>query len=48
MSHGKEDEDERKKLDANALNHLDVKDSDLVELENALLTEPLSYEDAGG
>ena len=45
-SHGKEDEDERKKLDANALNHLDVKDSDLVELENALLTEPLSYEDA--
>ena len=46
MSHGKEDEDERKKLDANALNHLDVKDSDLVELENALLTEPLSYEDA--
>ena len=45
-SHGKEDEDERKKIDANALNHLDISDAKLVELENALMTEPLSYEDA--
>jgi len=45
-SHEKEDEDERKKIDANALNHLDISDAKLVELENALMTEPLSYEDA--
>ena len=43
---GKEDEEERKKLETNALNHLDLDDADLVDLENALMTEPLSYEDA--
>ena len=45
-NNGKEDEEERKKLEANALNHLDLDDADLVDLENALMTEPLSYEDA--